>query len=53
MISVSDPTASETLSILNIIVREEEKKVGYCDVIPSLLTIQELPNRVKTQSLVT
>ena len=39
IISVSDPTASETLSKLNIIVKEEEKKTGYCDVIHSLLTI--------------
>ncbi len=49
MISVSDPTASETLSKLNIIVREEEKKMRYCDVISSLPAIQKLPNRFKTQ----
>jgi hypothetical protein len=53
MIYQSDPTTSETLNKLNIIVREEKKKIGYCDVIPSLFLIQELPNRFKTQSPMT
>jgi hypothetical protein len=53
IISVSDPTASETPSKLNTIVREEEKKMGYCDVIPSLLAIQDCPTGFKRRPPVT